>query len=41
MANSYFGLMGHANAWRERKRFASLLRAHGHRVGSDLTRVIL
>jgi len=41
MANSYFGLMGHANAWHERKRFASLLRAHGHRVGSDLTRVIL
>ena len=41
MANSYFGLMGHANAWRERKRFASLLRKHGHRISYDLTRVIL
>lgn len=41
MANSYFGLMGHANAWRERKRFAGLLRKHGHRVSHDLTRVIL
>ena len=41
MANSYFGLMGHANAWRERKQFATLLRKHGHRVSHDLTRVIL
>jgi len=41
MANSYFGLMGHANAWRERKQFAGLLRKHGHRVSHDLTRVIL
>ena len=41
MANSYFGLMGHANAWRERKQFAGLLRNHGHRVSHDLTRVIL
>jgi hypothetical protein len=40
-ANSYFGLMGHANAWRERKRFAAALRSHGHRVHRDLNRVIL
>lgn len=41
MANSYFGLMGHANAWRERERFASLLRKRRHRVSRDLTRVII
>ena len=41
MANSYFGLMAHANAWRERRRFAELLRKHGYRVSQDLTRVIL
>lgn len=40
-ANSYFGLMGHANAWRERKRFAAALRSQGHRVHRDLNRVIL
>jgi retron-type reverse transcriptase len=39
-ANSYFGLMRHANAWRERKRFANALRQTGHRVHRDLTRVI-
>ncbi len=40
-ANSYFGLMRHANAWRERQRFTQILRSHGHRVRSDLTRVIV
>ena len=40
-ANSYFGLMRHADAWRERKRFARALREHGHRVSADLTRVIV
>jgi len=40
-ANSYFGLMRHANAWRERERFARVLRARGHRVHRDLTRIIL
>lgn len=40
-ANSYFGLMRHANAWRERQRFAQTLRSHGHRVRNDLTRVLV
>ena len=40
-ANSYFGLMRHANAWRERQRFTQTLRSHGHRVRSDLTRVLV
>jgi len=41
VANSYFGLMGHAKAWRERVRFANLLAAHGHRINRDLNRVII
>ena len=40
-ANSYFGLMRHANAWRERQRFATTLRSCGHRVRADLTRVVV
>ena len=40
-ANSYFGLMRHANAWGERNRFANALRLGGRRVHRDLTRVIV
>jgi len=40
-ANSYFGLMRHANAWRERKRLARALRKRGSKVSANLTRVIL
>ena len=31
-ANSYFGILRQANAWRERSRIGDLLRRHGHIV---------
>ena len=40
-ANSYLGLMRHANAWHERQRFARTLRQRGYRVSPNLTRVIV
>lgn len=32
VANSYFAILGHATAWRERSRMAAMLRSHGHIV---------
>lgn len=32
VANSYFSLLGHANAWRQRRALGDALRAHGYRV---------
>jgi RNA-directed DNA polymerase len=40
-ANSYLGLMRHANAWRERGRFARALKAAGYRTDRKLERLIL
>lgn len=40
-ANSYFGLMRNANAWRERGRFANALRSRGYQVDKTLQRVTL
>jgi RNA-directed DNA polymerase len=40
-ANSYFGLMRHATAWRERKRFAAALRLRGQHVHPALTHITL
>jgi hypothetical protein len=40
-ANSYLGLMRHANAWRERGRFACALKAAGYRTDRKLERLIL
>jgi hypothetical protein len=40
-ANSYFGLMRHANAWRERGRLAKALEARGYRVSGSRDRLIL
>jgi RNA-directed DNA polymerase len=38
-ANSYFGLLRSANAWRTRTRLAQLLRRHGHLVSPTLNRM--
>jgi len=38
-ANSYFGLMRHASAWRVRKQFARSLAEYGCRVDAKLTKV--
>ena len=40
-ANSYFGLMRKANAWKERKRYALKLEEIGFKTDKDLTKVIL
>jgi len=40
-ANSYYGLMRHANAWHERSRFAQTLRAAGYHTDRKLERLIL
>ena len=40
-ANSYFGLMRHATAWKERRLFAERLCGNGYRVSSDLSKVIV
>lgn len=39
VANSYFGIMGQANAWRERSRMAAMLRGHGHIVALQANRM--
>ena len=30
VANSYFGILGHSESWRERTRLANILKGHGH-----------
>ena len=30
VANSYFGILGHSESWRERTRLANMLKGHGH-----------
>jgi RNA-directed DNA polymerase len=40
-ANSYFGLMQHADAFRAREQFANLLRRHGHLVSIHNNRMLL
>jgi hypothetical protein len=40
-ANSYYGLMRHANAWQERSRFAESLKAAGYCTDRKLERLIL
>jgi len=40
-ANSYYGLMRHANAWRERDRLARTLKTAGYRTDRKLERLIL
>lgn len=39
VANSYFGILGQATAWRERSRMASMLRSHGHIVALQANRM--
>lgn len=39
VANSYFGILGQASAWRERSRMAAMLRGHGHIVALQANRM--
>lgn len=39
VANSYFGILGQATAWRERSRMAAMLRSHGHIVALQANRM--
>lgn len=39
VANSYFGILGQATAWRERSRMAAMLRGHGHLVAIQANRM--
>lgn len=39
VANSYFGILGQASAWRERSRMAAMLRSHGHIVALQANRM--
>ena len=39
VANSYFGIMGQANAWCERTRMATMLRSYGHVVALQANRM--
>ncbi len=41
VANSYFAILGHATAWRERSRMATMLRRHGHIIAFQANHMYL
>jgi hypothetical protein len=40
-ANSYFGILRQADAWRERSRIGDMLRRHGHIVALQNSRMFM
>lgn len=41
VANSYFGILRQADAWRERSRIGDMLRRHGHIVALQNNRMFM